>query len=191
MKRTAILFLLPLIAFSSCVSVPEGFGIDHPEQYSRIYIAASYNGIHNEELQAPKPTEVSIWANYSGVVSLGYDLNVQMGAELDKVDTYNERQGTHYAPMDENYFTLKVSQVTIAAGTTLSSSPAIVEFHSEKFLDEQIYLLPVSIVGCSNESIAFSKDLSTLYIAVRCKAGVIEIISDELSDFEVSPTENW
>lgn len=191
MKRTSILFLLPIIALSSCVSVPEGFGLDNPEQYSRVYIAASYNGIHNEELQAPKSTEVSIWANYSGVVSLGSDLNIQIGADLDKVETYNERQGTNFAPMDEDYFTLKVSQITIAAGTTISSSPAIVEFHSEKFLDDQIYLLPISIIGCSNDSIAFSENLATLYIAVRCKAAAIEIISDDLSDFEVSPTENW
>ena len=190
MKRT-LLFLLFCIALSSCESVPEGLGLENPGQYSRVYIAASYNGLRSEELQAPKNKEVSIWANYSGVVSLNADLDVEIGADLGKVDVYNQSQGTAFAPMEESCYTIKSHQVTIAAGATISSSPAVVEFHSEAFMDEGTYLLPLSITGLSDPSIALSEDLATLYIAVRCKAAAIEILSDGLTVFDVSQTENW
>ena len=190
MKKLYILLTL-ILTLGACKPLKDGYGLDNPQQYSRIYLAAAYNGAQSWEVATPDPVPVKIFANYSGVVDLAADVTVTLKADLSLVSQYNSDNNKDFKAMPESHFTLEKDISSISAGETISTDPAVVNIITAAFSNESTYLLPVSIASVSDPSLTVNETLKTLYLAVTCKAGKIIISSAPLTDYSISDTENW
>lgn len=190
-KILNLLALLSGLGLLSCQALPEGFGIEDPGQYSRIYIAASYNGVQHSEFTFPENVSVNIYANYSGVVPLHADVNVSVADDLSLTEAYNAAAGTSYPPVPAACYVFERGTTTIPSGSTISAEPAVVTFLSAGFLDDGTYLLPVKITEVSDPSIALTPALSILYLSVSCKAGELSVTFQPLDDYNLEDDEKW
>ena len=192
MKKTTIyLFLITLLTIWSCKPVEEGYGLDDPEQYSSVYIAAAFNGMQSMTVSATELVNIEVYANYSGVITLSDDIQVFMEEDLERVDAYNTTNGTSFKSMPTTHFSIETNCSTILAGTTTAISPAVIKLNTGAFADGDTYLLPISITSISNPAIKVSDKLGTLYLGVKCKAGSFIITNNPLTDYIVSDTEEW
>ena len=192
MKKINIyLFLISLLTVWSCKPVEDGYGLEDPEQYSSVYIAAAFNGMQSLTVNADEPVNIEVYANYSGVITLSDDLQVFMEEDLERVDAYNTTNGTSFKSMPTTHFSIETNSSSILAGTTTAISPAVIKLNTGAFADGDTYLLPISITSISNPSIKVSDKLGTLYLGVKCKAGSFIITNNPLTDYIVSDTEEW
>ena len=191
MKKFALYLLLLMPLFGACKAVKDDFGIANPAQYSRIYLAAAYNGMQQYGLQAPKPAEIKVFANYSGVLPLAADVNVTLTADLSLVAKYNSVNGTSFKAMPTAAFSMLSSNSQIPAGATTASEPAVVNIITTAFQDDSLYLLPIRITSVSDPSLTINSDLETLYLGVACTGSSLYITANPLLDYTVSSTENW
>lgn len=191
MKKFVLYFVLLLPLFGACKALPEGYGLDNPGQYSRIYLAAAYNGVQSLTLEAPKPAEVKVYANYSGLLDLAADVNVALAADLTLVSKYNSENGTSFKALPQACFNWVSNTSFIPAGHSTASIPAVLNIITTAFPDDAAYLLPVRITSVSDPSLTINSSLETLYIGVVCSASALYITSSPLSDFTISNTENW
>lgn len=190
MKRYILIFaFMPLLW--ACNPLKEGYGLDNPEQYSRVYLAAAFNGVQELNLEAPEPVQVKIFANYSGVVPLKSDVTVTVGTDLSLVSGYNANNGTAFKPMPAACFNLDSDSSVIKAGESTAGTPAVVNIITSAFEDDAPYLLPIKITNVSNPEITVNADLETLYIGVTCTAGILYLTVNPLTDYTISNTENW
>jgi len=186
------LVLLAVAVMAACQPLKRGYGIDAPEQYSRVYLAAAYGGMKEIPLtDDAKPTEIGIYANYSGLVSLASDLVVTVAPDFSMVARYNQENHTAYKPLHQSCFSLVRDQAVIGAGTTLSENKAILSIDPRKFLDNEVYLLPLRIVSVSDASLQVNTGLEVLYLGISCTADKVTYTTDPLLDFMISPTVNW
>ena len=190
MKKVLSITLLLALLLPGCMPVEEGFGLDSPGQYSRVYIALAYRGVQKYDISAPGVFPVKFFANYSGLVPLHGDLTVSISTDMSLVDGFNERMMSHYLPLPEKCFSITVPEVVIPAGATISSSTAQIDFLTDQFDDNQEYLLPVT-AGAADGSVGTEGDLRVLYIAVICRAEELRIQAVGLPEFEVLTTEEW
>ena len=190
MKKLLSISLLLSLLLPGCLPVKEGYGLDSPEQYSRVYIALAYRGIQKYDITAPEVVSVHFYANYSGLLPLHEDLPVQISTDESLVGGYNERSMSHYLPLPHKCYSITVPKVVIPAGATISSTTAQIDFLTEQFDDNREYLLPV-IAGAADGSVGTEGDLRVLYLAVICKAAEIRIQALGLPEYEVLTTEKW
>lgn len=190
MKKLLSFFLLFPFILPGCSPVKDGYGLDDPEQYSRVYIALAYRGLQKYDITAPGVVSVQFFANYSGVLTLQKDLPVKITTDASLVEGYNERMLSHYLPLPDKCFSITVPEVVIPAGATISSAMAQIDFLTEQFDDNREYLLPV-LASAADASVGTEGDLRVLYLAVICKAAEIRIQAVGLPDFEMLPTEKW
>ena len=190
MKKLYILLTL-ILALGACKPLKDGYGLDNPQQYSRVYLAAAYNDAQSWEVETPDPVPIKIYANYSGVVALAADVTVTLKADLSLVPQYNSDNSKDFKAMPESHFSIEKDTSGISAGETTSTSPAIVNIITSAFSDESTYLLPVSIASVSDTALEVNSDLSTLYLAVRCKAGTLYLTTNPLVDYTISNPEKW
>ncbi len=190
MKKLFSIALLFALLLTGCSPVEEGYGLNSPEQYSRVYFALAYRGLQKYDISAPGVISVQFFANYSGLVALHEDLPVSISTDLSLVEKYNEKMMTQYLPLPQKCFSITVPEVVIPAGATISSSSAQIDFLTEQFDDSREYLLPVT-AGAKDGSIGTEGDLRVLYLAVICKAAEIRIQAVGLPEYEVLTTEKW
>ena len=189
MKKYLIISVI--LGLAACSPLPEGYGLDNPEQYSRVYLAAAYNGVKEFSLEAPEAAKIEVYANYSGVVPLSSDLAVSLGADLSLVIPYNSENGTSFKPLPEKCFSLESAESVIRAGDSTANVPAVISIITSAFDDGESYLLPVKILSLSDSSIALNEALDKIYLAINCKAGTLYISANPLTDYTISNTENW
>jgi len=190
MKKLYILLTL-ILALGACKPLKDGYGLNNPQQYSRVYLAAAYNGAQEWNVETPNPVPVKIYANYSGVIALVADITVTLEADLSLVSQYNIDNNKDFKAMPESHFSIEKDTSGISAGETTSTSPAIVNIITSAFSDESTYLLPVSIASVSDTALEVNSDLSTLYLAIRCKAGTLYLTTNPLVDYTISNPEKW
>ena len=190
MRKSLSIILLLALLLPGCSPVKEGYGLDSPGQYSRVYIAMAYRGVQKYDISAPGVFPVQFFANYSGLVPLHADLTVSISTDMSLVEGFNERTMSHYLPLPEKCFSITVPEVIIPAGATISSSMAQIDILTEQFDDSREYLLPVT-AGAKDGSIGTEGDLRVLYLAVICKAAEIRIQAVGLPEYEVLTTEKW
>lgn len=189
MKKYLILFII--LGLASCKPLPEGYGLDKPEQYSRIYLAEAYNGVKEMDLEAPAEVKVEIFANYSGVIDLKNDVTVTLGADLSLVPEYNTSNGTEFKALPEACFNMEKDKTVILAGESTASEAAVLNIITAAFEDDSVYLLPIRITDVSDSSIELNSDLDKLFLGIKCAAGTVSISSNPLTDYDISDTENW
>lgn len=192
-KLIYTLLLLPFILFAaaSCEPFENGYGLDNPEQYSKVYIAASFNGLKELEVAAPKEDTIEVYANYGGVVPLANDLTVNVAADLSLVSSYNTANKTSFKVMPTATFELSPSSAVIKAGASTSEIPALIRLKTIAFTDDATYLLPIKISSLSDPTIQINSNLSVLYMAIRCTASAMYVSFDPLKDFVVDANEKW
>ena len=190
-KLFAILLLAALLPLAGCEPLKKGYGLENPEQYSHAYIAIAYGGLKSYTVVAPDTISIPLYANYSGVLELEEDLQLEIYANLDMVPTYNEKNYSNFPAIPEKCFTITENQLTVPAGGTISSKPAMVNLLTDEFADDKEYLLPVQVRVVGSKSVTPAEELGTLYMGIICKAEEIQIRTEGLPDYEVSPDENW
>ena len=191
MKKIALYLLVMMPLLGACKAVKDGYGIANPEQYSRIYLAAAYNGMQQFGFAAPKPAEIKVYANYSGVLDLAADVSVTMTADLSLVAKYNSEHSTSFKTIPTSCFSMGNSTSLIPAGATTASEPAVVNIVTTAFQDDALYLLPIRITSVSDPSLTVNSELETLYLGIACTASSLYVTSNPLLDYTVSSTENW
>ena len=194
MKKYIIysLILLSAALLAGCEPLKKGYGIDNPEQYSRIYLDAAYRGLKTYTLtDNAQPIEIGVYANYAGVLALESDVAVTIAPDFSMVARYNAENHTAFKPLHQSCFTLTRNTAVIAAGTTISSDKAVLSVDPRKFLDNDLYLLPLRIVSVSDPSLPVNPELEVLYLAISCTADKVSYTTDPLLDFSISPSENW
>lgn len=162
--------LFTAITMCCCKPLEDAFGVDDPEQYSMVYMPLAVNGTMTYDLAIDEAQEevVSIYANIGGLVKTESDLAVTFRLEKDSLDVYNSRNNTEYGLLPEDSYEFKDSVVTIPAGKTCSSAPAVVAIHSAN-LQEGRYLLPVKLVSIEGGDYPINEDKSLLYIMVNAR----------------------
>lgn len=94
------------------------------------------------------------------------DVTVSLAIDLAKVEEYNKLNGTSYQPIPQNAVQLESNQVTIKAGTAMSTSTAVRVVSTEDFTEGVTYVIPVSVTqvsGSNNEVLPGSK---TIYLKI-------------------------
>ena len=160
-------FLCTALMFCGCEPLEHAFGVDNPEQYSKVYMPLSINGTmsYNLAIDEAEEVDVKIYANIGGLVKTKGDLAVTFRIEKDSLDVYNTRNNTEYALLPDDSYEFTDSIVTIPAGKTCSSSAARVSIRASK-LQEGRYLLPVKLISVEGGDYAINQDRDILYIMV-------------------------
>ena len=171
MKKLFILstvFLYTLMMFWGCEPIEYAFGVENPEQYSKVYMPLAINGTMtcNLAIDEAEETDVDIYANIGGLVKTKSDLAVTFRIEKDSLDVYNSRNNTTYMLLPEDAYEFTGSIVAIPAGKTCSSSAARVSVHAARLQEAGRYLLPVKLVSVEGGDYAINEDRNVLYILV-------------------------
>jgi len=161
------------IAVLSCImtaacseAIPEGFSVDNPESYSKIYLGEAFHGNRQITLLPEKDEVLDICANYGGLVDLDVPVSVTLGVREDLISQYNAEMGTNYLPFPESNYRFSGNTVTISAGKSYSDIVRL-SISSDNLNGRGPYMLPVSIVHVSGKNIPVSKDLETLFIVME------------------------
>ena len=128
--------LFTVLTFCGCEPLEHAFGVENPEQYSKVYMPLSINGTmtYNLAIDEAEEADVEIYANIGGLVKTKGDLAVTFRVEKDSLDVYNTRNNTEYALLPDDSYEFTDSIVTIPAGKTCSSSAARVSISLQRLL---------------------------------------------------------
>ena len=148
-KLFKILAVTSIFIMCGCEPLKEAFGVDNPEQYSKVYMPLSVNGTlsYNLAIDESEEKEVKIYANIGGLVKTEKDLVVTFRIERDSLDVYNRQNNTDYRLLPDEAYEFTDSIVTIPAGKTCSSIPAVVNIEAAKLPEVGKYLLPVKLIS--------------------------------------------
>ena len=90
-KIFEILAIATIFMMCGCEPLEDAFGVNNPEQYSKVYMPLSVNGTlsYNLAIDESEEKEVKIFANIGGLVKTVDDLVVTFRIERDSLDVYN------------------------------------------------------------------------------------------------------
>ena len=152
-----------------CEPLKDAFGVDNPEQYSKVYMPLSINGTlsYNLAIDESEEKEVKIYANIGGLVKTERDLIVTFRIEKDSLTTYNTQNNTDYRLLPDDVYEFTDSVVTIPAGQTCSSIPAVVNIHAARLPEVGRYLLPVKLISVEGGEYEINQNRDILYIMIN------------------------
>lgn len=152
-----------------CEPLKDAFGVDNPEQYSKVYMPLSINGTlsYNLAIDESEEKEVKIYANIGGLVKTERDLIVTFRIEKDSLATYNTQNNTDYRLLPDDVYEFTDSVVTIPAGQTCSSIPAVVNIHAARLPEVGRYLLPVKLISVEGGEYEINQNRDILYIMIN------------------------
>lgn len=152
---------------SSCSkSVPDGFRVEDPQQYSVVYLGRAFHGNMDMTLLPQQDTVINVYANYSGLLDLSAHVSVTFEANPELVAEYNELMRTSYIPLPQANYLLEHRTVTIKAGES-SSEAMKLRVSSDGLPGKGPYMLAVSISQVNGVVTAVNPDLKTLYLIVN------------------------
>ena len=168
-KLFKILAVTSIFIMCGCEPLKEAFGVDNPEQYSKVYMPLSVNGTlsYNLAIDESEEKEVKIYANIGGLVKTENDLVVTFRIEKDSLEVYNRQNNTDYSLLPDEAYEFTDSIVTIHAGETCSSIPAVVNIHAAKLPGVGKYLLPVKLISVEGGDYEINQNRNLLYIMIN------------------------
>ena len=168
MKRNLLyIALLSIIITASCAkAIPDGFRVEDPQQYSKIYLGSAFHGNMNLTLSPQKDTVINVYANYGGLVDLDSPVSVTFEAMPELVEEYNALMQTSYKPLPMLNYVLERRTVTIRVGE-YSSDAMKLRISPESLPGKGPYMLPISITQVNGGDYPVNPDLKTLYIIVN------------------------
>ena len=168
-KILEILVVVAAFMLCSCEPLKDAFGVNNPEQYSKVYMPLSINGTlsYNLAIDEAEEKEVKIYANIGGLVKTEKDLVVTFRIEKDSLATYNAQNNTQYKLLPDNVYEFTDSVVTIPAGETCSSMPAVVNIYAARLPEVGRYLLPVKLISVEGGDYEINQNRNILYIMIN------------------------
>jgi len=154
------------MAASCSKSVPDGFRVEDPQQYSVVYLGRAFHGNMDMTLLPQQDTMINVYANYSGLLDLSAHVSVTFEANPELVAEYNELMRTSYIPLPQTNYLLEHRTVTIKAGES-SSEAMKLRVCSDELPGKGPYMLAVSISQVNGVVTAVNPDLKTLYLIVN------------------------
>ena len=168
-KIFEILAIATIFMMCGCEPLEDAFGVNNPEQYSKVYMPLSVNGTlsYNLAIDESEEKEVKIFANIGGLVKTVDDLVVTFRIERDSLDVYNRQNNTDYKLLPDEAYEFTDSIVTIPAGKTCSSLPAVVNIHAAKLPEVGRYILPVKLISVDGGDYEINQSRNLLYIMIN------------------------
>jgi hypothetical protein len=154
------------MAASCSKSVPDGFRVEDPQQYSVVYLGRAFHGNMDMTLLPQQDTVINVYANYSGLLDLSAHVSVTFEANPELVAEYNELMRTSYISLPQTNYLLEHRTVTIKAGES-SSEAMKLRVSSDGLPGKGPYMLAVSISQVNGVVTAVNPDLKTLYLIVN------------------------
>lgn len=121
--------------------------------------------------------------------------DVPVTIELDEslVASYNQKHGTNYVALPEEYIKLTNPTVVIPADTTASRDTVMIDLDAEKDLSkltERTYLAPFRLVA---DGLGASEQMGNLWFIVNTETNIIRPITsaDDLVGFPAGGTGDW
>jgi hypothetical protein len=169
MKKILEILVAAALLLCGCEPLKDAFGVDNPEQYSKVYMPLSINGTlsYNLAIDESEEKEVKIYANIGGLVKTERDLIVTFRIEKDSLATYNTQNNTDYRLLPDDVYEFTDSVVTIPAGQTCSSIPAVVNIHAARLPEVGRYLLPVKLISVEGGEYEINQNRDILYIMIN------------------------
>ena len=93
------------------------------------------------------------------------NITVELALAPDMVQTYNAHNKTNYFPIPDGAVELVNPQVTISAGTALSTSSSVKVISTEQFEEGRTYLIPVTIKQVEG-NVEVIRSSQTIYLYV-------------------------
>ena len=93
------------------------------------------------------------------------NITVELALAPDMVQTYNAQNKTNYFPIPDGAVELVNPQVTISAGTALSTSSSVKVISTEQFEEGRTYLIPVTIKQVEG-NVEVIRSSQTIYLYV-------------------------
>ncbi|MBR5349913.1 MAG: DUF1735 and LamG domain-containing protein [Prevotella sp.] len=94
------------------------------------------------------------------------DVNVTLALDLAKVEEYNKINGTSYQQIPANAVQLENTQVTIKAGTAMSTSTVVKVVSTEDFIEGVTYVIPVTVTNVSGSDDEVLPGSKTIYLRI-------------------------
>ena len=94
------------------------------------------------------------------------DVNVTLALDLAKVEEYNKINGTSYQQIPANAVQLENTQVTIKAGTAMSTSTVVKVVSTEDFIEGVTYVIPVTVTNISGSDDEVLPGSKTIYLRI-------------------------
>ncbi len=121
------------------------------------------------------------------------EASVTVAYDESLVSAYNEKHGTSYVPLPEEYLKLTNASVVIPADTTASRDTVKIDLDTEKDLSkltERTYLAPFKLV---TDGLKASEQMGNLWFIVNTETNIIRPITKagDLVGFPASGTSEW
>lgn len=193
LKYSATLALIAL-GFSSCEELPDyQTTIDSAPDY--VYVSPQGGDTFSTVVvHRPEGSEGSYTAEFN--VKYNTTKHGAVTASVvyapEKVAEYNQKNGTSYAVLSDEFFTLENDVVTVAADTTASREMVKISLNEEAdlaALTEPAYLAPFVVKSKS----AVSEDLGTVWFVVNTEVNILRQITsiNDLQGMSAGETLLW
>ena len=193
LKYSATLALIAL-GFSSCEELPDyQTTIDSAPDY--VYVSPQGGDTFSTlVVHRPEGSEGSYTAEFN--VKYNTTKHGAVTASVvyapEKVAEYNQKNGTSYAVLSDEFFTLENDVVTVAADTTASREMVKISLNEEAdlaALTEPAYLAPFVV----KSKAATSEDLGTVWFVVNTEVNILRQITsiNDLQGMSAGETLLW
>lgn len=193
LKYSAALALIAL-GFSSCEELPDyQTTIDSAPDY--VYVSPQGGDTFSTlVVHRPEGSEGSYTAEFN--VKYNTTKHGAVTASVvyapEKVAEYNQKNGTSYAVLSDDFFTLENEVVTVAADTTASREKVKISLNEEAdlaALTEPAYLAPFVV----KSKAATSEDLGTVWFVVNTEVNILRQITsiNDLQGMSAGETLLW
>lgn len=163
-----ILSILSILSFTlvGCKGpVAEDFGVENPEQYSKLYMPKAYNGTVDLVLNIPSDTTILLATAIGGIKIWDKSVTVTLAENPELVNKYNKDNGTLYKMLPSDCYSIDGNTVQIDNGK--NSTALKLTINSEKFPGLGPFVLPFSIISVSDATLKVNESLRTVYFVVK------------------------
>lgn len=155
----ALLLLAGGFGLTSCTD-----GDDFDWNKSGLFVSGTENNPVVKFTVEDTPASYSVTVQSTKTVSS--DVTIQLAIDSSKVSEYNAQNNTTYFSIPESAVELDNPQVTIAAGSAISSVATVRVVSTEDFVDGRTYVVPVTVKQVSGTSDPVIESSKTIFLRI-------------------------
>lgn len=157
---TAIVLFLGVALLSSCNA--EGNNFDF-EKNGLLMTGTEINPVQKLVVEdTPSAYNLTVKATRK----VDQDTKVELSIDTAAVSKYNKQNGSNYYPIPLSCVELENTNVTIAAGSAVSSATTVKVTSTEDFVEGRTYMIPVSIKEATGADTHVIEPSRTLFIRI-------------------------
>lgn len=164
---TIMVFVLAITVFVGC----ESYDAEDMKFDNKVYLDVALRS--DVQFMTYKKTLSQQQKKITALLAYPSEADVSVGVKVDPslVSNYNRRHETTYPMLASSRYSLSKEQVVIPAGRTFSEAIDInfTDLDSDEMVEDQVYLLPVTITGASIDVLTGS---STVYYLVKRSSAI-------------------